>query len=89
MTKISIEELAKHRTDVGWEILNLLDLKERLTLNELKGEVRISQEKLYKEIARLEGALLIEAKQDPLDNRRMPYSLTDYGKKILVHKPLN
>lgn len=89
MTKIPIEELAKHRTEVGWEILSLLELKERLILNELKGEIGISQEKLYKEIGRLEGALLIEAKQDPLDNRRMPYSLTDYGKKVLLHKPIN
>lgn len=68
---------------ISWNILKLLNENEYLSYSNIKKDLKLSQEKCSKEIARLEGALLIESKVDELDERAKRISITRYGKSIL------
>lgn len=80
---IPLNEIAANLNEFGWRILKLIKKNERATFNELRNELGLSQEKSYKEVARLEGALLIVSKRDPKDQRSNLYSLSEYGEKLL------
>ena len=55
---ISLKEIADSTNTIGWLVLDLLR-KEQLTFMKLRSKLELSQDKTYKELARLEGGLLI------------------------------
>lgn len=79
---IPLEEIAANTNEFGWKILKLLN-QDNSTFLEMKKELGLSQEKCYKEISRLEGALLIVSRRDPKDQRSNLFSLSEYGKALL------
>lgn len=81
MNHIPLDVLASNINEFGWKILNLINENDHATFNEVRSELGLSQEKSYKEIARLEGALLIVSNRDPKDQRSILYSLSEYGKQ--------
>ena len=86
MSVIPLEEIAGNLNEVSWDILDMLSKKENLNSKEIRDKLNISLEKSYKELARLEGALLIDSKRDPKDKRYLMMNLTDYGLEILQLK---
>ena len=76
---IPFSEVAANLNDFSWKVINFLYVRKQVSFNELRQHVGLSQEKTYKEIARLEGALLIHSERDPNDQRSVRYSLTKYG----------
>ncbi|UOE78391.1 hypothetical protein [Parageobacillus thermoglucosidasius] len=85
MINIPLEEIANNLNDVSWDILNILR-NEPVNFIELKSRLSLGQEKVYKELARLEGACLIHFKKDPKDQRSNIYYLTNYGKSVFKYK---
>lgn len=83
---IALKDIAKNLNSISWDILDILSKKENIKYNELKKILKISQEKAYKEIARLEGALLIFSKQDDRDKRILRFNITENGLKILNYR---
>lgn len=83
---IPLTEIAGNLNEVSWDIIDILTKNESLGYNDLRTRLGLSQEKVNSEIARLEGALLITSKVDVKDRRRILFSLTSYGLKILKHK---
>lgn len=83
MKSIPLDEIAANLNMFSWKILELLSKIESSNFLEMKRELELSQEKSYKELARLEGALLIVSKRDPRDQRSVLYSITEYGKNVL------
>lgn len=81
MNYISLEEISSNISSIGWDILKLLNEKE-LNFIKIKNELCLSQEKTYKELARLEGGLLILSQRDPKDQRTVIFSLSKYGKEL-------
>jgi DNA-binding MarR family transcriptional regulator len=86
MSVIPLKEIAESLNDVSWDILDMLARKENINSKEIRDKLKISNEKLYKELARLEGALLIGSKRDPKDKRYLMMNLTQYGIGILELK---
>ncbi|MGP9043230.1 hypothetical protein [Cytobacillus kochii] len=82
---INLKEIANNTNSIGWLVLDLLR-KEQLTFMKLRSELELSQDKTYKELARLEGGLLISTERDPKDQRVALYSLTKYGKAVFDFK---
>lgn len=83
--QIQLKEIADNINAIGWKALDLLR-NNQLSFLKLKGELGLSQEKTYKELAKLEGALLITASRGIEDQRVILYSLTKYGEEILKFK---
>jgi len=84
---ISLSDIAKRLNSISWDILEILSKKENISYKDLKNYLKISHEKCSKEIARLEGALLIQEKDDPRDQRKSNFNISEYGLKILRYKP--
>lgn len=83
MISIPISEVLNNLNEFSWKILKLLNENQTQSFLDIRKELELSQEKSYKEIARLEGALLITSKRDLRDQRSILYSLTDYGKAAI------
>lgn len=83
---IPLSEVASNLNDFSCRILKLLEDHKQVNFKEIKQHVGLSQEKTYKEIARIEGALLINVQRDPNDQRSVLYSLTEYGAAVLQIK---
>jgi len=86
MGSISLDDIAKNLNLISWDILKMLSKNEFLSYSQIKEKIGISQEKTSKEIARLEGALLINSRRDDIDQRVMKFSLTENGLKITEYK---
>lgn len=86
MGNISLSDVAKNLNPISWDILKMLSRTEYLSYSQIKEKIGVSQEKVSKEIARLEGALLITSKRDDIDQRVMKFSLTENGLTILNYK---
>lgn len=86
MQHISLEDIAKNLNSISWDILKMLSKTEAMSYSHIKNKIGVSQEKTSKEIARLEGALLIDSKRDEIDGRILNFSITEYGLNILNHK---
>ncbi len=86
MEYVSLEEIAKNLNSISWDILSLLSKKENLSLDDIKSKLNLSSMKIYKEISRLEGGVLINSKKDSQDWRRLNFNITEYGIKILKYK---
>lgn len=85
MINIPLKEIANNLNDVSWDILYILR-DQPVNFVELKSRLSLGQEKVYKELARLEGACLIYSKQNPKDQRSNIYYLTNYGESIFEYK---
>lgn len=83
---ILIKDIAAILNAIDWDILEMLNRCEKLSYSEIKSKLNISQNKISKELARLEGALLIETRRDEVDSRMLNFSITQYGTKILSFK---
>lgn len=83
---IFLRDIAHKLSSISWDILEMLEKQEFLTYTDIKNRFKMSQEKLSKEIARLEGGLLIEFKKDSQDERTKPFTITINGKNILKIK---
>lgn len=83
---IFLKDIAHNLNSLSWDILEMLNNEEYLTYTDIKNRFKKSQEKLSKEIARLEGGLLIEFKKDSEDERTKPFTITSNGKNILKFK---
>lgn len=86
MDTIALEDISKNLNSISWDILKMLSKTEFLSYSEIRNKLGISQEKTSKEIARLEGALLIGSKRDEIDQRVLKFYLTENGLKILNYK---
>lgn len=80
---IPLSEIAASTTEFGWKILFLIRDEQNISFKEIREKIGISQEKIYKEISKLEGALLISTFRDPKDQRSNLFILTEYGKKLI------
>jgi len=83
ITSISLEEISKRLNVLSWDILRMLNKTEYLRYSEIKTKLKVSQDKASMEIARLEGACLIESQRDEVDKRILKFKITDYGISIL------
>lgn len=82
MTSITLEDIARRVSQTGWIILEILTKVESSPSNHLKERLSISHEKLQKEIARLDGPLLIDRSIDEFDARKLSYSISNYGLEL-------
>ncbi|HZH59656.1 MAG TPA: hypothetical protein VEY70_08785 [Metabacillus sp.] len=85
MINIPLEEVASNLNEISWSILESLREKS-LNFIELRSRLQLSQEKAYKELARLEGACLIHSKVGTKDQRTKMYFLTTYGESVFKFK---
>lgn len=83
---IHLSDIADKLSSICWDILNMLSQREYLTYTEIKNSLKLSQEKSSKEIARLEGALLVDSKRDNVDERVRKFYLTIHGTNIIKFK---
>lgn len=83
---IPLIEIRKKLNSHSWDILELLNSKESLTYSEVQKKLGVGQAKISKELARLEGSLLIESERNPMDSRVLDLKLTEYGLQILKLK---
>ncbi|WP_031368487.1 winged helix DNA-binding protein [Clostridium botulinum] len=83
---IFLKDIAKGLNNISWDILSMLKANEKLSYGNIKDKLNISQNKVSKELARLEGALLIDSKRDEVDARVYVFTLTENGFKILDNK---
>lgn len=86
MTSIRLEDVAGKLNAISWEMLELLLKQKDVSYHNLRNQLNVSQEKCSREIARLEGALLIHSDKDPKDGRILLFNITENGKEILKHK---
>lgn len=82
---IPIQRILGNLTDDSWDMLKLIDENPTITFKEIRVETNLSQEKAYKTLAFLEGALLITNKRKT-DARFTCYEITEYGKYALANK---
>lgn len=80
---IALKDIAKGLNNISWDILEMLKRNEKLSYGDIKDKLGISQNKVTKELARLEGALLVETKRDEIDSRIYNFTVTTNGIKIL------
>jgi len=83
--KINVQDLTTSFNKLSWDILELIQ-KEPVNYKKLREETGTSQDKMYREIARLEGAMLIVSEKDAVDQRVTNYSLSEYGKYVLENR---
>lgn len=84
---IPLSEIARALTPLSWDILDMLQSTEYITYTMLKDRLDLrSHDKASKEIARLEGALLITVNRDQRDQRKVTISMTRYGFEILKER---
>lgn len=86
MSSILLEDIAKGLNQINWDILKFLSKSEYLSYSEIKKRLGVSQDKASKEIARLEGALLLKSQRDEIDQRVVKFFITEHGLKILNYK---
>lgn len=86
---ITLSEVAKELNSNGvcWDILFHLSRYESMSFSEIQAKVHMKRQKMDKEIARLEGPLLISSVRDSVDKRVVRYSVTINGLNILKYKP--
>lgn len=80
---ITLDEIKNNLPNISYNILQMLYNNESLSYKEIVEKLKVGQNKAAKEIARLEGALLIESKKSDLDGRENKLSLTVYGQQLL------
>lgn len=80
---IPLSEIKNKLNSHSWDILEMLKKNEALTYTEVQRRLGLGQSKVSKELARLEGALLIEAEKNSIDGRVLDLKLTEYGLQIL------
>ncbi|WNC17914.1 MarR family winged helix-turn-helix transcriptional regulator [Brevibacillus brevis] len=78
--------ISKRMTDSSWEILQILKSKESLAILDLMALSQLKQSKFSTELARLDGAALIEQQKDPKDNRRIFVSINENGLAIMSYR---
>lgn len=83
---IDLQDIAKILNPISWDILTMLSKTETLSYSEIRNKLKLSQEKASKEIARLEGGLLIISKRDDIDSRHLNFRLTEHGIDIFKIK---
>jgi len=83
---IKLKDIAERLNSFSWDIMTLLVQNEQLTYTQIKKAMGGKQEKTNKELARLEGALLIESKKDGGDERRKIFYLSQNGMEIMKYK---
>lgn len=83
MDSILLEDIKQKLNSISFDILQMLSKNETLTYSQIKDKLKVSQHKITREIARLEGALLIEGKKSEFDGREIIFNLTINGQKIL------
>jgi DNA-binding MarR family transcriptional regulator len=83
MDCIPLEEIGGTLNDLTWTILKIIQEHSGITYTEILKISNTAKDKCRIEIARLEGARLIESHRDPLDQRHLPFKVTQYGEKLL------
>ena len=83
---ILLKDIAQRLNSISWDILTLLYKTEELSYSEIKNKLKVSQDKASKEIARLEGALLVDSRRDDIDTRYIKFKITDNGMNIMQHR---
>lgn len=83
---IAIKEIASKLNSISWDIISMLSKAEYLSYSDIKKKLNISQNKVTKELARLEGALLIEYRRDEIDARILKFNITNYGTSIIKYR---
>lgn len=83
---IRLSDVANQLNVISWDILILLSQSKNVSYTELRKALSVSQDKCSREIARLEGALLIKSESDPHDNRALLFNLSENGLNILKYK---
>lgn len=86
MENISLEIISKNLTPLSWDLLQMLSKTEFLSYGQIKKRLGVSQDKASKEIARLEGAILINSKRGDIDQRIIKFYITEYGLEIMNYK---
>lgn len=80
---IALKEIKENLTSISVNILEILYKNESLSYKDIVEKLKVGQNKASKEIARLEGALLIQSKKSDIDGRENKLTLTLYGQQIL------
>lgn len=83
---ILLKDIANSLNAMSWDILQMLKSNEKLSYSEIKQKLNVSQNKVSKELARLEGALLVSSKKDEIDARVYNFTLSENGLKVLKIK---
>lgn len=83
---VFLKDIAVKLSSVSWDIIEMLYKSKYLTYKDIRDALGGKQDKANKEIARLEGAMLIESKKDDDDERKKIFTLTEYGISILKYK---
>lgn len=83
MDSVSLVDIKNNLNSISFSILEMLSQNESLTYTEIKDRLRVGQNKVTKELARLEGGLLIQTKKSEIDGREIKLSLTNFGHRIL------
>ncbi|MBU8908069.1 MarR family transcriptional regulator [Desertibacillus haloalkaliphilus] len=86
MESVSLNEIANGLNVLSWDVLEYLNNHPSQSYSAIRVKFGFSQEKISKEMARLEGAVLVKVERDPNDNRSMVYNITRYGRSILKMK---
>lgn len=81
---IPLKDILASLNESSWLILNMIADKEYVQYTDIKNILfNGKQEKTNKEIARLEGAVLIKSSEGSDDGRKKIFTLSEYGKNIL------
>lgn len=81
-----LQVISQRMSESSWEILQILSTKEYLPVLNLMASSQLKQAKFFAELARLDGAALINQQKDPKDNRRILVSISDNGLALLSYK---
>lgn len=77
------KEIAKGLNETSWGILRFLRKIEDASYKDIKEKFKFSHGKLEKEIARLEGAVLIKTIRNSEDMRFLKYIITKHGQEVI------
>lgn len=75
-------EIAKGLNEVSWKILGHIQRYEDISFKNVKETFKLSHGKAEKEIARLEGAVLIQTVRNSEDMRFLQYIPTEHGMEV-------
>lgn len=83
---VSLEEIAKNTTEIGWDVLDFLSKVERVSISELFKKLKLTYPKGTNELNRLEGGLLVSYSKTSSDKRTLHIQISNYGLKLLDYR---
>ena len=84
----NLKEVSEVLNDISWKILSMLEeAGGHMPFKQIKENLKLSPEKITKELILLEGGVLVKSERSKTDTRFKDYYLTEYGKAIQEYKP--